>query len=67
MTGREYDEEYDLTTDAGLDVFTAVFAAGLTVVEYRQDGPGGGNPVITLRGSEEAHAEWMKFYQDGQP
>jgi hypothetical protein len=58
-----YEADYDFACAVDEDVLEAVFKhGGLVITGYQREGPGGGNPVLTLRGTVEAHAQWFRFY-----
>ena len=61
-----WDCEYDLgiAPDEAFSVLEEVFKHKMMVVGWVTNGPAGGNPMITLRGTRRQHVGWLRGFYD---
>ena len=63
-----WDGVYDLAIkyDEIASVLEEVMKHKMVVVGWVTEGPAGGNPMITLRGTRRQHMAWLRYYDEGQ-
>lgn len=59
-----YDGAFDITLDGLSEVLTEVVKRKMMVTGYVEDGPAGGNPEITIRGTRNQFIAWMREFYD---
>lgn len=60
-----YDGEFDVIAEDRVDLellLEAVFRHKLMMIGWVTVGPGGGNPMITLRGTKRQFMGWVRDY-----